>query len=292
MKSKIKIIKARKMGFCFGVKAAIESCNKYIENIKNNEKIYILGMLVHNEYIVKQMENKGFITLNEEDILEDKIELNEKSVVIIRAHGTTKQIYENLARKNVIIEDGTCIFVKKIREKMIEEEEKENEIIFLGDKDHPEVKGIISFAKKVIMAKDFEELKALKIDPQKSYSLLCQTTLNKKKIKEMKTFLEKEHFNVIIYDRVCGATSERQEAVREIAEKVDLMLIVGGQKSSNTQKLYDISIQINPNTKFISDETELVSEWFHGVKKLGITAGASTPDIIIKKIENRIEEEF
>ena len=85
---------------------------------------------------------------------------------------------------------------------------------------------------------------------------------------------------------------QRQEAVREIAEKVDLMLIVGGQKSSNTQKLYDISIQINPNTKFISDETELVSEWFHGVKKLGITAGASTPDIIIKKIENRIEEEF
>lgn len=291
MKNKIQIIKASKMGFCFGVKAAIESCNKYIENIKRKEKIYILGMLVHNEYVVKDMESKGFITLSESDILEEKVELNEKSVVIIRAHGTIKKIYEKLIEKNVIIEDGTCIFVKKIREKLLEEEKK-NEIIFLGDKEHPEVKGVISFAKKVLVIKDLEEMKKLKIDSQKNYSLLCQTTLNKKSIKEIKTFLEKEHFNVIIYDRVCGATSERQEAVKEMATKVDLMLIVGGKKSSNTQKLYDISTQINKNTKFISDETELEREWFQDIKVLGITAGASTPDIIIKKIENRIEEEF
>ena len=292
MKNKIQILKAEKMGFCFGVKEAIESCEKYITNIENKEKVYILGMLVHNEYVVKEMEKKGFVTLSEEDILEEKVMLDEKSIVIIRAHGTIKKIYEKLFEKNVIIEDGTCIFVKNIREKLVEEEKNKKKIIFLGDKNHPEVRGIVSFGSQVTIVKDLEEVRNLKIDWKEEYSLLCQTTLSKKNIKEIKTFLEKKDFNVIIYDRICGATSERQDAIEIIAGKVDLVLIVGGKNSSNTQKLYEVSVKINSNTKFISDETELKKEWFENVKILGITAGASTPDVIIKKIENRIEEEF
>lgn len=288
----MEVIRAEKMGFCFGVKKAIETCYKYINEIKKGKRIYILGMLVHNEYVAEEIKNLGFITLSEEDVLEEKVELTKDDVVIIRAHGTKKIIYEKLKEKNVIIEDGACIFVKDIRKKLLNLLEEGKEMIFIGDKNHPEVEGIISFGDKVLIVKNLEELKQIEIDPKKAYALLTQTTLNKENIEEIKKHLENNHLNVTIFNKICGATSERQDAVKKIAQKVDLVLIVGGKKSSNTHKLFEVSLKINSNTKLISDETELKKEWFQGIKKVGITAGASTPDKIISKIENIIKEEF
>lgn len=288
----MEIIRAEKMGFCFGVKEAIETCYKYINEIKKGKKIYILGMLVHNEHVAEEIKNLGFITLSEEDVLEERVELFENDVVIIRAHGTQKRIYEKLKEKNVIIEDGACIFVKNIREKLLQLIETGNKIIFLGDKYHPEVEGIISFGENVLIVKNLEELKQLKIDSEKSYSLLTQTTLNKENIQEIKKYLENTHLNVNIFNKICGATSERQDAVKKLAQEAELILIVGGKKSSNTQKLFEVSLKINPNTKLISDERDLEKKWFQGINKVGITAGASTPDKIISKIENIIKEEF
>ncbi|MGL4254246.1 MAG: 4-hydroxy-3-methylbut-2-enyl diphosphate reductase [Fusobacteriaceae bacterium] len=288
----MEIIRANKMGFCFGVKGAIESCYKYVEEIKKGKKVYILGMLVHNEHVVSQLENLGLETVREEDFMGDKVRFKPGDIVIVRAHGTKEEIYKKLEQQGVKIEDSACVFVKNIREKILELEKQGDEIIFIGDREHPEVQGIISYGLNINIFKDLDELKKYSIDAKKKYSLLTQTTLNKEKMEEIKKYLENSHMNVKIFNKICGATQERQEAVKKIAAETDLVLIVGGRKSSNTQKLFEISHKINPNTKLVTDETEVDLNWFSGCEKVGITAGASTPEDIIQKIENKLRRNF
>jgi len=277
------------MGFCFGVAGAIKMCYKVSSDEKNRGKrIYILGMLVHNEHVVSELSKQGFKIVEERDILAGKDELQKGDIVIIRAHGTSERIFQLLKEKEVEIYDATCIFVTQIRKTLVDMESQGYDIIFIGDKEHPEVKGIISFGNRVSVCSDLDELKELEIDPNKEYCLLTQTTLNKKKLEKIKSYLENTHQNVKILDKVCGATQVRQEAVEELAKQVDMLIVVGGKTSSNTKKLYDISMSFNPNTYLIQDESDLRKEWFEGKKKIGITAGASTPEEIVIKIENQI----
>ena len=245
-------------------------------------------MLVHNEHVVNQLSKQGFKIVEEMDILQGKDELQKGDIVIIRAHGTSERIFNILKEKEVEIYDATCVFVTQIRKTLVEMEKKGYDILFIGDKNHPEVKGIISFGKRVTVCNDLEELQSIEIDPKKEYCLLTQTTLNKKKLEKIKSYLENSYQNVKILDKVCGATQVRQEAVEELAQQVDMLIVVGGKTSSNTKKLYDISISYNPNTYLIQDENDLKKEWFEGKNKIGITAGASTPEEIVIKIENQI----
>lgn len=285
----MEIIRAKHMGFCFGVSGAINICHKISNDEKNkNKKIYILGMLVHNEYVVNQLSKQGFKIVQELDILQGRDKLQRGDIVIIRAHGTSEKIFEILNKKKVEIYDATCIFVTQIRKTLVKMEENGYDILFIGDKNHPEVKGIISFGKNVTVCNDLEELKNIVIDPKKKYCLLTQTTLNKKKLEKIKSYLENNYQNVKILDKVCGATQVRQEAVEELAQQVDMLIVIGGKTSSNTKKLYDISLNFNPNTYLVQDENDLRKEWFEGKKKIGITAGASTPEEIVIKIENQI----
>ena len=285
----MEIIRAKHMGFCFGVAGAIDICQKVINNKNSyNRNIYILGMLVHNEHVVKKLEEQGFKTVKEEEILQGKDNLNKNDIVIIRAHGTSEKIFEILKEKQVEIYDATCVFVTHIRKTLVEMEKKGYDILFIGDKNHPEVKGIISFGKNVTVCNDLEELLKVEIDKTKKYCLLTQTTLNKKKLEKIKSYLENNFQNVKILDKICGATQVRQEAVEELAKKVDMLIVIGGKTSSNTKKLYDISSNFNPNTYLIQDENDLNIEWFRGMNKIGITAGASTPEEIVIKIENQI----
>ena len=285
----MEIIRAKHMGFCFGVAGAINICQKVLNNQNNSgKKIYILGMLVHNEYVVNSLEKQGFITINEEELLSHKDTLKENDIVIIRAHGTSKKIFEILEERKVKIYDATCVFVTQIRKTLVEMEKKGYDILFIGDKNHPEVKGIISFGNKVTICEDLEELKSITLDSSKNYCLLTQTTLNKKKLEKIKSYLENNYQNVKILDKVCGATQVRQEAVEDLAKNVDMLIVIGGKTSSNTKKLYDISVSFNPNTYLIQDENDLKKEWFEGKEKIGITAGASTPEEIVIKIENQI----
>ncbi|MGL5964713.1 MAG: 4-hydroxy-3-methylbut-2-enyl diphosphate reductase [Fusobacteriaceae bacterium] len=288
----MEIIRADKMGFCFGVKGAIESCYKYSKEISEGKKIYILGMLVHNEHVVAQLEKLGLKTIDEQDFIENKIRFEPQDTVIVRAHGTKREVYKKLQEQGVKIEDSACIFVKNIRKKILELEKQKEQIIFIGDKEHPEVQGIISYGINIEIFRDLDELKKYSIDSKKKYSVLTQTTLNKEKMEEIKKYLENNHMNVNIFNKICGATQERQEAVKKIAAETDLVLIVGGRKSSNTQKLFEISYKINSNTKLVSDETEIDLNWFSGCRKVGITAGASTPEDIIQKIENKLRRNF
>jgi 4-hydroxy-3-methylbut-2-enyl diphosphate reductase len=286
----VEIVRAEKMGFCFGVKKAVETCYK-ISNYKDKKK-YILGMVVHNKDVVREMENIGFVTVNEEDILNGKDSLKKGDIIIIRAHGTTSQIVEILKNKEVEIYDATCIFVDKIKEILLEQEALGDEIIFIGDKEHPEVKGIISFGKKVKVFKNLKELKENPVDSSKEYSVLTQTTLNKSKFLEIKEYLEKNYSKAKIFDRICGATSERQEATKKLAKECDIVIVIGDLKSSNSKKLLEVALAENLKSYLVQNETELDLSIFSKNMKVGITAGASTPEDIIKKIENKIRGNF
>ncbi|MGL5428726.1 MAG: 4-hydroxy-3-methylbut-2-enyl diphosphate reductase, partial [Cetobacterium sp.] len=154
------------------------------------------------------------------------------------------------------------------------------------------VKGIVSFGKKINIFKNIDELKESSLDKDKRYTVLTQTTLNKKKFLEMKEYLEKYYSNAQIFDRICGATSERQEATRKLSKICDIVIVIGDLKSSNSKKLLEVALAENPNSYLVQNENELDLGMFSENMKIGITAGASTPEDIIKKIENKIRGNF
>lgn len=281
----MEIIRAKHMGFCFGVMEAINICNSLAQ--EKNRK-YILGMLVHNKYVVEEMQKKGFSTITEDEILNGTAPLREGDIVVIRAHGTTKEIHQELKEKKVIIYDATCVFVDKIKNEVDIANQEGYTILFVGDKNHPEVKGIISFADRLKIFETLEEAMNLEINKNEKYLLSTQTTLNKKKFEEIKNFFKNKYENVKIFDKICGATSIRQKSVEELAVRVELMLIVGDRKSSNTRKLYEISKNLNKNSFLVENAEEIEIDFFKNVKTVGITAGASTPEKIIKDIEKKI----
>ncbi|WP_338988576.1 bifunctional 4-hydroxy-3-methylbut-2-enyl diphosphate reductase/30S ribosomal protein S1 [Fusobacterium animalis] len=281
----MEIIRAKYMGFCFGVLEAINVCNSLVEE---KGKKYILGMLVHNKQVVEDMQRKGFKLVTEEELLQDVDSLEENDIVVIRAHGTSKKVHEKLKERKVKVFDATCIFVNKIRQEIEIANEKGYSILFMGDRNHPEVKGVISFADDIQIFESYEEATKLKIDLDKTYLLSTQTTLNKRKFEEVKKFFKENYKNVIIFDKICGATAVRQKAVEDLAVKVELMIVVGDTKSSNTKKLYEISKRLNDNTYLIENEEQLDLDIFSGKKVVGITAGASTPEETIMNIEKKI----
>ena len=281
----MEIIRAKHMGFCFGVLEAINVCNSLIEE---KGRKYILGMLVHNKQVVEDMERKGFKLVKEEELLEDIDDLKENDIVVVRAHGTSKNVHEKLKERKVKVYDATCVFVNKIRQEIEIANEKGYSILFMGDKNHPEVKGVISFADNIQIFESLEEAMEVKIDSDKTYLLSTQTTLNKKKFEEVKKYFKENYQNVIIFDKICGATAVRQKAVEDLAVKANIVIIVGDTKSSNTKKLYEISKKLNSESYLVENEEQLDLTIFRGKEVIGITAGASTPEETIMNIEKKI----
>ncbi|AVQ16389.1 MULTISPECIES: 4-hydroxy-3-methylbut-2-enyl diphosphate reductase [Fusobacterium] len=285
MNHKVTIIRANKMGFCFGVMEAVRLCEDILQDPKNaNKNKYILGMLVHNDFVVQSFEKKGFVTIEESEISS----LEKGDIVVIRAHGITKEVQKQLEEKELDLYDATCIFVSQIKLKILWAIEQGYDIIFIGDKHHPEVKGITSYAKNIQIFASLEELKKVTIEKEKKYFLSTQTTLNQKKFLEIKKYMEENYSNVYIFNKICGATQERQKATESLAKEVDVVFVLGGKKSSNTQKLYEISKSLNPNTYLLEKEEDLEEAYLQGKSKIGLTAGASTPEEIIRNIENKI----
>src|SRR3712207_1929725 len=253
MSHKATIIRANKMGFRSGVMKAVRLCEDILQEPRNaNKKKYILGLLVHNVFVVRNFEEKGFITLQESEISS----LQKGDIVVIRAHGITKEIQQQLEEKELELYDATCVFVSQIKLKILWAMEQGYEILFLGDREHPEVKGITSYAEYIQIFSDLEELKTAKLQSNKKYFLSTQTTLNQKKFLEIKKYLEEFHPNVYIFNKICGATQERQKATEILAKEVDVVFVLGGKKSSNTKKLYEISKSLNPNTYLLESRSE------------------------------------
>ena len=274
----MKIELASHIGFCNGVTKSINETKKIIS--KNNN-IYSLGDIVHNDQVINELKNKGLKII-------DNLP-NESCEVIIRAHGVSKQIYEEAKKKSINLIDLTCPKVLAIH-KLAEKLKDDYFIVLVGKKRHPEIIGTISYCgNNSIIIEDEKDINDLKINSDK-IAIISQTTYSLEKFEKICTLIKEKYNNkkIKIYNTICSATKERQEEVKRLAKKVDAMVIIGDKKSSNTHKLYELSKQINNNTFFIENDLNIPNLKIFNT--IGISAGASTPleyvNIVVEKIKN------
>ena len=282
----MEVVLAKSSGFCFGVKRAVD---RVYEQLADHKKIYTYGPIVHNEDVVKDLEEQGVSVLNTEEELGT---LTEGSVVI-RAHGVPKRIYEIMEQRGIECIDATCPFVKRIH-KIVEKESTEGRhIIIVGNAKHPEVEGIMGWCRNpatVIESK--EEALDFKGSPDDKYCVVSQTTFNYKKFQELVEIFQKKGYDIIVANTICSATEERQKEASELAAKADVMIVIGGTHSSNTRKLYELCKSECENTYYIQTLADLQLELPNSVELVGITAGASTPNKIIEEVQNYVRINF
>ncbi|MDE5864562.1 MAG: bifunctional 4-hydroxy-3-methylbut-2-enyl diphosphate reductase/30S ribosomal protein S1 [Lachnospiraceae bacterium] len=281
----MEIILAKTAGFCFGVKRAVDTVYEQVD--KGN--VYTYGPIIHNEEVVKDLEAKGV------RIIESEQELKElkQGTVVIRSHGVERKIYEVIKEKALDLVDATCPFVKKIHKIVDKDSAEGKQIIIIGNRNHPEVMGIVGWCNQPpIVLESVEEAQNLTISPEKEISLVSQTTFNHKKFNKVVEIFKQKGYNITVYNTICNATEERQKETASIARQVDAMVVIGGKNSSNTQKLYDISKKECANTYYIQTLVDLDLAAFESVGRVGITAGASTPNQIIKEVHGSMAEDF
>ena len=290
----MKVIKAKSAGFCFGVKRAVDTVYKQVEE-NQNLPIYTYGPIIHNEEVVKDLEQKGVIVLRSEE----ELDTLERGTVIIRSHGVAKDVYDRLESKKIQIVDATCPFVKKIHNIVQKHSEMGENIIIIGNPEHPEVQGIKGWAgDHVEVFQTKEEAENYSCEQGKKICIVAQTTFNYNKFKDLVEILCKKRYdnNVLnilnILNTICNATEERQREAKNIAGEVDTMLVVGGRHSSNTQKLFEICKKECGNTYYIQTPVDLDSEMFQCSSYVGITAGASTPNKIIEEVQEHVRIKF
>ena len=274
---------AKTAGFCFGVKRAVDT----VYEEAGHGSVYTYGPIIHNEEVVADLQKKGVQILNH---LEDIKGLSQGTVVI-RSHGVEKAIYDAIENQGLKLVDATCPFVLKIHRIVEEESKKGNQVIIIGNDKHPEVEGIKGWCfNSPIVIETVEEAQNLALDKERNISIVSQTTFNYSKFKELVEILSKKEYNIHVFNTICNATEERQLEVAKIASQVDSMIVIGGKNSSNTQKLYEISKKECENTYYIQTLVDLDLAAFESVSRVGITAGASTPNNIIKEVHDSMSE--
>jgi len=272
------IKKAKSYGFCFGVKRAVEIA----ENSKN---AVTLGPLIHNPLEIERLaKNYNVKYINSIDEIDDNIKR-----VIVRTHGIPKDKLEKLKQKNVEVIDATCPFVKKPQE-IVEEMSKEGyDVVIYGDKSHPEIQGVMSYSvhDRVFVVLSVEELKNIKLKDK--IITIAQTTRKIQDYLNIVNFLIKNYKEVRVFNTICNATFENQDAVKELSMEVDIMIIIGGKNSSNTKQLYNIAKEY-AESYLIENENEIDPKWFKNKKTCGVSAGASTPEWLVEKIISKIKD--
>ena len=280
-----KVIIADKAGFCFGVKRAMNMAYKEIEEKDNNMQVYALGPLIHNRQAVEKYEERGLITVNEIE----EIEIKENIEMIIRSHGVAKKVYDDAKIRGIEIVDTTCPFVKKIHDIVRRSEEDKKTIILLGDKNHPEVIGINGWCKdSALIFKDLDDVLVHEFNYDEEYIVVSQTTMNEENFEKIIDYLKSLDLELDIQNTICSATRVRQQSARELSSKVDVMVVIGGKHSSNTQKLVNICKE-KRDTVSIETRSDLYDIDFSNYETIGVTAGASTPDWIIHEAIEYLE---
>lgn len=279
---------AKSAGFCFGVKRAVDTVYEQIE--KNPGRIYTYGPIIHNEEVVKDLADKGVTVISQEDDLS----AYEKGTVVIRSHGVAKECYDRLEQAGFRIVDATCPFVLKIHRYVAEYSQKGYHIVIIGNAAHPEVEGIRGWCSpnSTTVIKNEDEANKFSLKNAKNVCIVSQTTFNYNKFKNLVEIIDKKGYDIDVINTICSATEERQLEAGELADKVDAMIVIGGKSSSNTQKLFEICKANCVNTYYIQtlDDLELYS--LPPVNCVGITAGASTPNYLIKEVQKYVRNEL
>ncbi len=305
----MEVIVAEHAGFCFGVTKAVDTVyeqiakKSYGENVGN---IYTYGPIIHNETVVSDLEKKGVSVIDSIDDLKslaDRFEENRKNgssdedkakgTIVIRSHGVTREVQELIEKTGLDVIDATCPFVKRIHKVVLEESNKGASIIVVGSANHPEVEGIVSYVNGKVFVIDGPESAAKFCENKETnYTVVAQTTFNKKKFQETVEIFKNNGYNINIVNTICNATDERQTEAEEIASRADAMIVIGGAHSSNSRKLYEICKEKCADTYFIQTLDDLHLNLTGNVKLIGITAGASTPKNIIEEVQNYVRTNF
>ncbi len=272
----VKIELAENYGFCFGVKRAIK-----IAEENTNAATY--GPLIHNSKEIQRLDKDFKVGL-----VEDFTTFKSGDKAIVRTHGIVKEELAALKRNGVDVVDATCPFVTKPQEIAHEMSEKGYSVVIFGDEKHPEIKGVKSYATHgAIVVSSVDDVKGIKLHER--VALIAQTTRKVEDYMSIANYLIPRHKELRIFNTICNATFENQEAIRRLAKKADVMIVIGGKNSSNTKQLFSISKENCSESYHIEDETEIESEWFKNKTLCGISAGASTPDWIIQNVINSIK---
>jgi 4-hydroxy-3-methylbut-2-enyl diphosphate reductase len=275
MADRIKIVTAKRAGFCFGVKRAVDIT---FDAARESGQVYTLGPIIHNPQVIERLKKKGVAPI-------ESIDNRKIKTLIIRTHGVTKDISERLSRKSYCVIDATCPFVKKAQHFAGLLKEEGYQVVIIGDREHPEVIGLMSYAgPDCIVINKQDPLPKLK----SRVGVVVQTTQPVSVLKRFVAESVDQVKELKVFNTICNSTALRLKETKLIANDVDAVIVVGGKNSANTTQLAKFCISMSVPTYHIETAKEIRKEWFNKVKKVGITAGASTPDWIIEEIADRI----
>jgi (E)-4-hydroxy-3-methyl-but-2-enyl pyrophosphate reductase len=285
----MKITLSQFAGFCDGVRRAFEIVQN-IESEKIKKPVYVLGSLVHNQDVVKKIEEKGVHKIDMQKFLE--AEPGEIGTVIITAHGAGPKIYEIAKEKNIEVIDTTCPRVIKVQRLAQVYSKRDYTIVLVGDKEHKEVQSIFEWGgSQAALVSNREDLENINLEKAEKIIILSQTTQNKDFVDEVFEFIKNKYPAVEISDTICLATDQRQSEIKKMALESDAVVVIGSPDSANSNRLYEIAKELNGKAIFIERAEDLPEkDFFAGAEKVVVTAGASTPDWIIEKVMLRLAE--
>ncbi|RDV80939.1 bifunctional 4-hydroxy-3-methylbut-2-enyl diphosphate reductase/30S ribosomal protein S1 [Ammonifex thiophilus] len=276
----MEVKRARNAGFCFGVRRALEITLKARE--EKEGPLYTLGPLIHNPQVVEFLASKGVK-------LAESLEEITEGTVIIRSHGVDPAVIREAEARGLTVIDATCPYVRRAQELACELAKQGYQVVVVGDRDHPEVKGILGWAgPQAVVVGSAEEVAGLPEAP--AYGVVAQTTQPINRLQEVVHALLPRAKEVRVYNTICSAVASRIESALELAREVEVMVVVGGRSSANTRHLVERLQLSGVPTYHVETAAELRPEWFMGVSRAGLTAGASTPDWIIEEVEKRMRE--
>lgn len=281
MKKVRKIQLARHAGFCFGVRRAIKIAEESLA--RKNSRIFCWGELIHNTCVVKDLEKKGLQVIN------NLKKIPRGSFLIIRSHGASPSVFAEAKKRGINIIDATCPFVLKAQSIAKDFYRKNYQVVIVGDKKHPEVIGIRANTKNTaLIVSGKAEANKLKNFPR--VGLLIQTTGETELLKKIEAILLKKTKNLKIANTICLNSFSKKEEIKTMAKDIDVLLVIGDRKSNNTKKLVEVGLACGIKTYQIESAKEIKKTWLLGREKIGITAGASTPDILIKQVEDKVKQ--
>jgi len=273
------VIVADNAGFCFGVKRAIKMANDTMDAA--GSRVKSLGSLIHNPQVVSSFRKRGL------EVVGDLESVDPEDTVIIRSHGVGPELKRDAAERGLKVVDTTCPFVTKAQQyaaKLIADGYK---VVMIGDKNHPEVIGVVAYTEnRAIVINTIAEAEALKFIPR--MGVVFQTTHSIGHVQEIVGALLKRGKEVRVFNTLCGATTSMQKTAIELSSEVEAMVIVGGRQSANTAQLAEVCRKVNPRVLQIESADEIQEDWFQGLSRVGVSAGASTPDEVIADVVDRI----
>ncbi len=277
----MEIVLAESLGFCMGVKRAVDLAYRALEK-SNGLPVVTLGPVIHNAQEIERLAADGIQVADENT-------LPKQGIAIIRAHGAAPQLYDALKARGLRVMDGTCPYVHYSQRKAVELFEAGYEVVIVGDKNHPEIQGILGYINyQAHTVKTVEEAQAL--PPCQRIGVLAQTTISPRKYEAIVSVLRTKADEVKVCETICDATEENQSAVRRLASEVDLLYVIGGRHSANSNKLVETARDSCSRTTLIETEDEINPADLPGARRIGVSAGASTPDWMIQRVVTRLRE--